>query len=225
MSAVCANEYHERDYEYYSLLVNGYTRLLENEYKMLNAINDAMQIILWYILPRKLLGFDLYHPKDFKISQDKLTINGTAHSNNRDDHCLSTHLIYAESYYAGVYNNLHFWSIECIDLPSISSLWFALMVGIKNERNKLWIYEKWPTPHEGGLFYHLKEKIAKQNWRSHTITLKLDRNDWTLTYYKGTKQIQKDNIKPNERYYFVLQVPYFTRSEYKVVPTPQCLLP
>ena len=222
--------------EYHELLVNGYIRMIEREYSLENSINDAFEIILSYILPLILLGFDLFQPRKFKVSDDKLSIIG-----NHDDKS-GTFLIYAIcDKETGYDKRIHFWSVACIKghhKAFVATAQFggatigstkeseSMLIGIKNERKKLWIHERWLDPHEGGLFYYLNGDIATKYWTSsnNIITVKLDCDNWTITYFHGTQLIQKNDIKANESYFFVLQMYCYTGTHFRVVPTPNKLI-
>ena len=55
------------------------------------------------------------------------------------------------------------------------------------------------------------------DWMPKTVvTVKLNCNDWTVTYYNDNKQFKKDNIEPNQSYYFALMccdISEFTKVE------------
>ena len=212
--------------EYYESLVDGYIRMIEKEYSLENSINDASEMILSYTLPLFLFGFDMCHPRKLRISDDGLSIIG-----NSDD-LDGTFLIYSKCCKGTGYNKgIHFWSVKCIKAYHYASKVVnrdrrEAYIGIKNEKKKLWIYERWTTPHKGGIFYHLKEDLARKYWKlpNNIITVKLDCYNWTITYFQGIQVIQKNHIKPKESYYFVLQMHPHTDTHFCVVPTPNSLL-
>ena len=210
--------------QYYESLVNGYIRMIEKEYSSENSINDAFDIVLSYILPLFLLGFDVFHPRKFKVSDDRLSIIG------KSDDGDGTFLIYSNCCKETGYNKgIHFWSVKCIKAHHYASNVVdrrETYIGIKNERKKLWIYETWIKAHEGGIFYHLKGELARKYWKlpNNIITVKLDCHNWTITYFHGIQVIRKNYIKPMESYYFVLQLHSHTDTHFRVVPTPNSLM-
>ena len=202
----------------YELLVDGYVRKIEHLYKVQNSVNDAAPIIVSYVAPLLLLGLDLHHQYKLNVSEDKLTLRGNDGNNHQ------SYLIYAEcdNYDNIGYNKgIHCWSVECI--AYYENLWSFNLIGIKSERKRPWVYEKWTKVHEGGLYYHLDNGLGKMHWPSNTITIRLNCYDWTLTYFNGLLEIQKDYIKPNQAYYFVLQISGNDKSHFRVVPTPNKL--
>ena len=123
-------------------------------------------------------------------------------------------LIYADitkNFKYGLNKGIHLWSVRALPISRWSSNavrhCFA-SIGVSTEKDTKIInefkHDGTSTKHwnETG-FYSFYQGCSK--WADNeTITVKLNCNDWTVTYFNDKKQIQKDQIEPNQYYYFML---------------------
>ena len=190
--------------EQFELLAFGYINSMEKSLQLsMNIENGIKNLVTYFIALPKLFRFDLYHPHKFSLSNDKRVLKGKSNGKN-------SYLVYAEcndSKNEGFMMGIHYWSIK-LHAPSQ-----CCYIGIKSKRVKTWCYEQWGRkPHEGGLYYYVNAALTK----SKIFTVKLDCNNWKISYYQGLQVLATTEITANTSYYFVLQARSLDQENYYV---------
>ena len=189
------------------ILISGYCRRIEKKFKLFIA-NDINQII-YKLYPILLFKFGDHNKIALNVSDDGTILKGNGPQENQ----CNGFLCYADlGQYSdtGLKQGIHLWSIKSlVDYESQWSVCFST-IGVTTEKNdKLinewnhngdsevhWISTGFSSYHEE--CYDFKSDVV--------VTIKLNCNEWTVTYYKDKEQFKKEKIEPNQCYYLAMLV-------------------
>ena len=194
------------------LLIYGYLRKKEKELTLYMNIPTGIAQIMHKLYPLLLFRFGDFRKGVFEVDDDGLILKG-GDPKQAEDGIIDCggHFVYAD---LGQFNNsglnkgVHLWSIKLANMGGC----FA-SIGVTTEKNDEIINE---FCHDGGgsSDYWMGEKNEEFNswydgcrkgWtQNEVITVKLDCNNWMVTYYKDEKEIMKDEIECDRSYYFAL---------------------
>ena len=198
------------------LLICGYVREKEQEYKFFMNVPDGILKIMHELYPLLLFKFGEHRKNVFKVNDDRTELKGSGNC--------SGYLCYAdlEQYNdTGFNKGVHLWSIKFLGDCSC-----FLSVGVTTEKNDTLI-NKWNGPNgaRAHWIYDGYNSYYKgyDDWlRNKVITLKLDCNNWTVTYYKDDKEYKVDNIKKDKSYFLaVICCGIDSYSHMKIVESPK----
>ena len=192
------------------LLINGYIREKEKEYKLYMYIPSEIAQIMQDLYPVLIFKFGDFNKDHFVVNDDRTILKGD---------CLNCngYLVYAD---LGHYNDIgfnkgvYFWSIENL----ADGATCMLSIGVTTEKSDKLVNE-WKH-NATALLIWLDEKACAQQWikngfgsffkgnlnwrKNKVITVKLDCDNWIVTYYRDGKKFKRDDIEPNKSYYFAL---------------------
>ena len=99
----------------------------------------------------------------------------------------------------GLNKGVHVWSVKLLlgDQSSLGINFYSPSIGVttkKSDQSKL--------INKG--YNSISEGIEKKWTSNQVMTVKLNCNNWTVTYFKDYKQVKWDKIKRNKRYFFAL---------------------
>ena len=209
---------------YLKILISGYVREIEKNLFM--NVPDGICRIMHDLFPLLAFTFGDFKTDEFKIDEDRMKLKG---GDNESDVSCWGHLVYADLEHFnddGLNKGVHYWSVKAI----IKAGCFAC-IGVTTQKNHKLINEWAFDGHRCSHYRWIKNghnshyDISGEWDKDAVITLRLDCDAWSVTYYVGTDEIRKDNIKPNQSYYLALMV--CNESEWthlKIVETPQKLL-
>ena len=206
------------------LLIHGYIRNEENECNLF--IPDSIPQIIYQLFPLLLFKFGEFKKDIFTLNDDAMILEGTDGSNGVSCH---GYMVYADLGPVlndiGLSSGVHLWSVENLR----SFLCFA-SIGVTNMKNDQSINE-W---HNNGNGHHWIDKGRNSffsgcdEWDTNQIiTVRLDCDNGTVNYYKddSEEECQKDEIEPNQSYYFALMVCILSRyTKYQIVNSPDHLI-
>ena len=186
-------------------LICGYIRENEEELKLYMNIPSGIAEIIHELYPVLLFRFGDCTEGVFKLDDDRLILEG---GNPMDARSCNGHFIYAD---LGQFNNIgfnqgiHLWSIK--NLNEFGSCFRS--IGVTTEKNDEIINE---FSHNGrnSCNHWMKEEentchsyYEGFDWGGNqTITVKLNCNDWIVTYYTDGEEFNKDLIEADRSYYF-----------------------
>eukprot|EP01084_Bolivina_argentea_P272563 464107_1 len=192
------------------LLLCGYIGNIERDFKLLFNIPNEIYCLIDMYYP-KLLKFQLYSSKKFKLSNNGYDIIG------RDKWSCSGYIIYSACLVVNGYNKgIHYWSIKLMNSPGCYHN-IGVIANIRNIEscNNQWGYiEKFKSYANGVDVSWLNENI---------ITVKLNCDKGIVEYYKNedVNCIQRDKINNKQSYFFALYSCCLKgRNWYRVVETP-----
>ena len=214
------------------LLICGYLRENEDELNLYMIIPTGIDKIMHDLYPVLLFKFGDFRDGAFQLSQEETVIKGKMPPSYDDDgdvfygDSCDGFLIYADLQQfndIGLINGIHVWSIR--KLTKWSSCFAS--IGVTTDKSVKLVNE-WR--HDGNSRDHWIDKSGSFNsfftgcgqWETNeTITVKLDCNDWTATYYKDEKEIKKDEIEADKSYYFTMLCCGLAEStHFQVVESP-----
>ena len=145
----------------------------------------------------KHLQFDYYNTEAFDVSKRGTVIRG-----NRYIACIAWTAYISSPGNNGFNKGIHYLAIK--NMKNRKEKCFR-NVGILSQRNeeiiKDNILETWGKYEKIIASYY----AGKHEWQyNETISLKLDCNEWTVTYWKDGKLLKIDHIPPNESYHFAV---------------------
>ena len=193
------------------LLISGYLRENENELGLYMHIPNEIAKIMLEIYPLLLFTFGDFNKYIFTILNEERTI-----LKGNGNHCHG-HLIYAD---LGQYNNtglnkgIHLWSVKLVSRYADC----YLSIGVTTEKNDKLVNEWKLGRNAFYLFLHDRRDDKhwidtgfNSNYKGYTrwkhdqvVTIKLNCNEWMVTYFKDGKEFRKDNIETNKSYYFAM---------------------
>ena len=186
------------------LLVYGYVREVESVLNLFMNIPDGIIKLIYSLYPLLLFKFGDFKAGLYDVNDDKTILKGT-----KQGSC-NGHVIYADlSQYSdkGLNKGIHLWTIKFLaNYPSC----FASMGVTTQKSDKL--INNWC--HDGGNTrghylpddnqYDVYYQGYSQWYKNEIVTMKLNCNDWTVTWFKDKKEIQKKQIEPHKFYYLAL---------------------
>ena len=213
------------------LLISGYMREKEQQLKLYMSIPTDIKKVVHALYPVFLFKFGEFCPEIFEVNEDKTIIRG------KDKSCTG-YLIYADLEHKnniGFNKGVHLWSIEYLGTSATCDL----SVGVTTEKNNKLINEWKHNQFEFGFVLDsLNDNDVNEPWieegyhsywdghgileKYEIVTIKLNCNNWTVSYFQGKEEIQRDNIKPNRFYHFALLCCGMSSwSHFKTVDTPR----
>eukprot|EP01084_Bolivina_argentea_P046413 85469_1 len=191
------------------LLVSGYIREHEDNLQLYMVVPNGIIQHITKFYP-SVIGFGLHHKAHFIVSENGIILRGD------NEHTCSGYMIYAETSEQdknGYNNGIHTWSI--LSLSSRSSACYQSIGVTTRKPSQIWFETRtshWPSNTD--MISHNDNKILKtdsyysgynEKWeQNEIISVKLNCNNWTVTFYKGIHQLRKDNIRNNRSYFLAL---------------------
>ena len=190
----------------------------------MNIPIDGIGKIMYEFYPLLVFRFGDCKQDSLAVTEDGMIVEGADHS----DFDCNGRFVYADlGQYseAGLNKGVHYWSVKAIFDKSKTSCFAS--IGVTTEKNDNLI-NNWS--HDGDeMHYWVKDKgynshehLGGKWMKNQLITLRLDCDEWNVTYYDGTQEVKKEDIEPNQSYHFALMVccrKVFT--QYQVVETPR----
>ena len=188
------------------LLINGYLKEQETELDLFMNIPDGIDKIMQKLYPLLLFKFGDFKKNKFQVTNNRTIIQGNGKG------CWG-YLIYAD---LGHYNDIglnkgvHIWSIKLLSggysYGNRGATCFK-SIGVTTEKSQElidkferhgdkqhWIEDGYNSFYKGNF-----------HWQPQSVvTVKLNCNEWTVTYYNNNKQFQMDKIEANKYYYFAM---------------------
>ena len=216
------------------LLLSGYVREHENVLQLYMNVPDGIVQIMHNLYPILLFTFGDFNKERFILSDDNTILKG---NNNSCD----GYMIYADlgkNNDIGLKEGVHFWTIKSLFCHE-KDAWneFAdcyCSIGVTTEKNKeiinenqggvevgnneyvTWIFERGINSYLD-ISYHHNDAI--------TITIKLDCNEWKVTYYANTEKVKQDQIEPNKYYYLAMYCcDQLSSTQLIVIDTPDKII-
>ena len=173
-----------------------------------------------------LYKFGLHDESNFVVSDDKLSLQ--AISGKCDGF-----MIYADLYHKndiGFNAGIHYWSVK-----ALQSIWGSRFdgrstcyrsIGITTTKTKQIVKKIVDTfvseSQVSGYHYYFNGCRADDGWiDGQIITVKLNCNEWTVSYYKDSAFKRMENIEPNQHYFFTLSCcAEPNRTSLQIVETP-----
>ena len=188
------------------VLISGYIREKEKEWILYMNIPDGIGQIIHKLYPLLMFKFGDLKKNLFTLNEDRTILKQNVNKYQDEDDC-NGYLVYADLGQfdsIGFIEGIHSWSIKaisgCVDACFCS-------VGVTTMKNDKLINE-WS--HDGESHVDWIEEGCNSWFEPHkwpkdvTVTMKLDCNDWTVTYYQDKKQVAKENVEPNKPYFLAL---------------------
>ena len=130
----------------------------------------------------------------------------------------------------GFDKGVHVWSVQFMASTTWSTTagCFA-SIGVTTEKNdeliNKWNHAGWrggPKEHWVDTGYYSYYKGNGKWKKEDVISVKLDCNNWTVTYYNDKDEIQKDKIEEDKSYYFaILSCGIARYGHFEVVESPR----
>lgn len=205
-------------------LICGYLRTHRNQLDLWMDIPLEIGQIVHLLFPRARYKFGAFKEDQFEVSDDGDTIEGTGDCGG--------YLIFAdlgEFNDTGISKGVHSWSLQ--STISGGSNCYA-SVGVLCEKTDFlinqwssefnWVHgsdhdhhEDWPT-HITSSFIDLTDKWLLND----IITIQLDCTNWTVTYFKGSDEIEKHEISEGAYYFATNRCSSSAYTMLKVVDSP-----
>lgn len=202
----------------YIHLIYGYIHNQERKGTTDIITDGIIQIIVRFY--DKLIKFDndKYNKSQFKMSSDRTIIEGNGGCNG--------YMIYADISFNpyGYKKGIHFWSVMALkpkqEIKGKFSECFQ-SIGVCTNNNQNINSNHFPS-HKNGAICSSYFKGHRGHWEyNQIITVILNCNQWITTFYKNSKLIKQEKIKPNLGYYFALSCCGSANwTKVKVVETP-----
>ena len=207
---------------FHEYLVYGFTRNVEAQHELFMNVDHGIYKMIHEFYP-KLLRF-----KDYDIEKFQVTDNGTI-IKALSYECYSA-TVYAESFGDEGFNKgVQYWSVKNIKDTGRKEFTADTMgdgycfhsIGVRSEKGSLIKTGSWWTNEECESQSFFKGHCPKWGLNE-IITVKLDCNQWTVTYYnKEGNQLQHDSIEKDLSYYFCIQLcKGMTYTHFEIVETP-----
>eukprot|EP01083_Nonionella_stella_P157579 511735_1 len=173
------------------LLVSGYVRATEVALRLFMSIPNAITQMVYGFYPRlRRIGDDSFNTREFVLSEDRTLING--------DGCCSSYLIYAECD-EGYTTGIHLWSVKALVEPNCYRY-----IGIINQKQQCYISQCNALINDT---IHCLYPRKSELWKADTtMTVKLDCNQWTASFYENDVLSKEETIEEGHAYYFVLKL-------------------
>ena len=201
------------------LLICGYLRQNENELKLYMNIPTGIVTIMQKLYPVFIFKFGDFKNGAFAVSKERTIIKGSS-SNKMDPNTWEMPGCHGYFVYAdlgqfndmGLNNGIHVWSVKMLHRVNYGAECFA-SIGVTTEKNDKLINE-WN--HDGNCGIHWNPKAVNDEsissfyqgcnkWNfEEIVTVRLNCNDWKVTYYVDKKILKTDRIKPERSYYFAM---------------------
>ena len=214
------------------ILINGYIRNHEKEYKLL--IPPEIAQIIYKSYPSLLFKFGDFNKDFFIINEEKTILKGIDGDIGRvvGSDC-NGFMVYADLGQdilndIGINTGVYFWSVKC--LLEVARCFAS--IGVTTEKNDKLI-NHWD--HDGmklddHWFENFKEGGRNSFYQGCTewqkdqiITVRLDCDNWTVKYYKDKENtnFKEDKIEANKSYYFAMMVCNLeSLTHYQIVQVP-----
>ena len=194
-----------KPFQRFEYLVYGYTRITEKECDLYMNIETGIPAIIYAFYP-KLLRFDLYDKNRFDVSDDGLSIKGKRLG-------CDGYVSYIESPEGKGFNaGVHYLSVKNVRDEHVHCF---KNVGVMAKRDRSitneakgwgnWTQTAALTDKTLSFYGTFSHYGGKSRWKyGDIVTVKLDCDEWKVTYYHDHKRVQMDQIKPNKSYHFVI---------------------
>eukprot|EP01083_Nonionella_stella_P259232 885345_1 len=182
--------------------------------KPLNCLTDKqMNAILCYyqcpeetcdvfnVKPRKLRkvkldvteGFGIYNETHFVVSDNGKTIQGNGGT------CQAAASFVAQGHKAGI----HSWSVKRVGTPYNINCFCNIGITSGERKTRVGRYFR----ENGGYTYYVNASTFTSHIRwcaGEVVTVTLDCDKWKVFFFKNNKQLKKEDIAPNQTYYFAM---------------------
>ena len=190
----------------YQYLIDGYIRNVDKECGLFMNVESGINGIIYAFYP-KLLRFNYYDEKMFDVSDDGLVIQGGDHIE-----CEAQTAFVESPDNKGFNKGVHYLSLQNINEEDIDDIDYCFYnIGVLAERDQTKIKDEgeWENTHfsyDNGYTPHSFYK-GRHYWNyMDVITVRLDCDEWTVTYYKDNEQVQKDKIDGGKSYHFAVNM-------------------
>lgn len=176
-------------------LVYGYIKNSTNEYHLfMNIANAIIEVIYSYY---QHLKFNYYNKKAFDVSEDGTVIRG-----NRYLACGAWTAYISSPGNKGFNKGIHYLAIK--NMKNDKTECFR-NIGILSQRNEMIITDNILSTWDKYDKIIASCYIGRDKWHyNETISLELDCNEWTVTYWKDDDLFKIDHIPPNKSYHFAV---------------------
>ena len=193
-----------------NLLISGYVR--EKEKQLILSMNVPYGIVklIHDLYPLLIFKFGDYDKEVFELDEDKTILKG----NNPEQLPCYARAVYADlGQYSdiGLNEGVHLWSVKSL---TGAEVYFGtggcnadcfLSIGVTSEKKESFLTNPmddhhWVTRKSDDSYFQGHARWSKDC----VITVKLDCNDWSVTYYQEGKQIKRDSVNENKSYYFAV---------------------
>ena len=216
--------------QWVELLIFGFIHDQETKHRFSMSIPNGIILYIINYFPI-LFKFGLHDKNRFAVSEDKMCIKGI-----QQDKC-DGYTIYADLYdksETGFNRGIHYWSIKALPLeysPEYRTSPCYRNIGITTARNEKIVSSMsdefvghWTNDHVvSGYHYYYDGCADEDGWgNDEIITVKMDCDDWKVSYYKELVLKRTETIEPYQYYFFALSCcvdPDFTSLT--IVETPQ----
>eukprot|EP01083_Nonionella_stella_P009438 27199_1 len=202
------------------ILIYGYLRKKEHKYTLSHPISQSVADIIVSYYP-KIWGFGLFDDQYFTLSKYGKCIAGNHKT-------CAAKLIYAETMDPkGYHKGIHSWTVkakkklDCYHGIGIRSEYDSTLTVIQSDNHFLntgysyWIdCRNYKQIDESG---HERDKL----YRNETMTVQLDCNLWTVSFFVNNAQVQKYDIVKDQSYWFAVQI--CGSSKLQAIETPVCI--
>ena len=219
------------------LLIAGYVREEEEQLELDMPVSRGIIQIMYQLYPELLFTFGDFSRDYFMLNDDKTILKGNNES-------CDGRLAYAD---LKEYNNIgfnkgiHFWSIAYPHAMCYAS------IGVTTEKNDKLINEcvgdwedQFDEEHQGqndnlwvdcpnwiingyNSYFEVDHRSGGYS-KGDIVTMKLDCNDWIVTYYLNEKKYKENDIEPDKSYFMaVVACGRVNNTEFEVVETPDYL--
>ena len=184
------------------LLIKGYAR--ENEKRLdlfMNIPDEFVQMII-NAYPLLLFRIGEFDKNVFNVTNEGTILKG------RNFSCRPW-VVYADlGRYSdtGFNEGVHLWSVKSLVGNKVSGTAICMLsIGVTTQKNEDILKGTeagggWVTRNGCNSFYKGYGK-----WKANdTVTVKLDCNNWTVTYYNDSRQFNQETIDANKCYYFAM---------------------
>eukprot|EP01084_Bolivina_argentea_P183795 317104_1 len=192
------------------LLISGYMHQQELTFKILVIPNVMIQLVFDFY--DKLIKFGKYNTKQFILSDNNTVLTGKGSCGG--------FMIYADISMCnkGYNKGIHAWSVVALstDYTTTKSLDanYATTNAFSECFQSIGITSTYDDKcnYNSGHWRCLNSSASdsffqghRGNWKhNEIITVVLNCNNWSVTYYKGIEERHKDHLSPNLSYYFAL---------------------
>ena len=205
-------------------LISGYLRKEEKKLDLYMNIPHGFAIIIVKLYPIILFRFGDFMKDEFELTNDGTTIKGN--SNNCMGYAIYADLVQFND--VGINKGIHLWSVKFLAENEEGIAQCYASIGVTTEKNEDILNTAdgdgtgdyyWITSNGCNSFHN-----ACNEWKTNEIiTVKLDCDAWSVTYYYGEGEKKTDEIDANKHYHFVMYccgLDFITH--YQVVESP-CL--
>ena len=182
-------------------LVYGYINDAAKEYDLFMRFEPGITQIIYKFYPR-LLRFNYYNKERFNVTEDGTIIRGSQIAP-----CDAWTVFLESPDNKGFNTGIHYVSIKNINETATQCF---RNIGIITERNEDIInnhsWTRW-TDLKGDEQPVESFFEGRYKWKyNEVLSMKLDCNKWTMTYWKDDTLLKKDDISPNKSYHFAVNL-------------------